>query len=70
MESKFVNGKGEDMEQKKECLPQQREQQIAKLGARIADLVEKAEMLQMQAHQLSWELIQIQRELEGLYLTD
>ncbi len=58
------------MEQKKECLPQQREQQIAKLGARIADLVEKAEMLQMQAHQLSWELIQIQRELEGLYLTD
>ncbi len=58
------------MEQKKECLPQQREQQIAKLGARIADLVEKAEMLQMQAHQISWELIQIQRELEGLYLTD
>ena len=46
---------------------QQRER-VARISARVAELTEDAEQLQIQLQLLSWKLIQVQRALEELYV--
>ena len=41
---------------------------MAQISAQVAELTERAEQPQMQVQQLSWQLIQVQRALEELYV--
>ena len=46
---------------------EQRER-VTQISARVAELTECSEQLQMKLNQLSWQLIQVQRALEELYM--
>ncbi len=52
----------------KEADDSQQRERVARISARVAELTEDAEQLQIQLQQLSWKLIQVQRALEELYV--
>lgn len=52
----------------KEADGSQQRERVARISARVAELTEDAEQLQIQLQQLSWKLIQVQRALEELYV--
>ncbi len=52
----------------KEADDSQQRERVARISARVAELTEDAEQLQIQLQLLSWKLIQVQRALEELYV--
>lgn len=52
----------------KEADDSQQRERVARISARVAELTEDAEQLQIQLQLLSWKLIQVQRVLEELYV--
>lgn len=52
----------------KEADGSQQRERVARISARVAELTEDAEQLQIQLQLLSWKLIQVQRALEELYV--
>lgn len=52
----------------KEADDSQQRERVARISARVAELTEDAEQLQIQLQLLSWKLIQAQRALEELYV--
>ena len=52
----------------KEADDSQQRERVARISARVAELTEDAEQLQIQLQLLSWKLIQVQRALGELYV--
>ena len=52
----------------KEADDSQQRERVARISARVAELTEDAEQLQIQLQLLSWKLIQVQRALEEVYV--
>ena len=52
----------------KEADDSQQRERVARISARVAELTEDAEQLQILLQLLSWKLIQVQRALEELYV--
>lgn len=52
----------------KEADDSQQRERVAHISARVAELTEDVEQLQIQLQLLSWKLIQVQRALEELYV--
>ena len=52
----------------KEADDSQQRERVARISARVAELTEDAEQLQIQLQLLLWKLIQVQRALEELYV--
>ena len=52
----------------KEADDSQQRERVARISARVAELTEDAEQLQIQLQLLSWKLRQVQRALEELYV--
>lgn len=52
----------------KEADDSQQRERVARISARVAELTEDAEQLQIQLQLLSWKPIQVQKALEELYV--